>query len=247
MTPREVTLSYYKKSQVFLKRSKTSILVGAIMAGMLISMGGFATYTSTVDSAAFIGLGFTKILRGLIFSFGLMSIVFSGGDLFTGTLLYVPGTTSKEKLELVKRMGIVLFGNFLGSIFLYFVLSWAGSMSTSFHDTINPVAEAKLALSPFQAVAAGFLCNFLVTLALRTIEASSDFAGKALANALVIAVFIIGGFEHSVANFFTLPAGMGIGVLATAAFYKNIFFVVIGNALGGAFLGYMSNFIYKDL
>ena len=100
MTPREVTLSYYKKSQVFLKRSKTSILVGAIMAGMLISMGGFATYTSTVDSAAFIGLGFTKILRGLIFSFGLMSIVFSGGDLFTGTLLYVPGTTSKEKLEL---------------------------------------------------------------------------------------------------------------------------------------------------
>lgn len=247
MTPREVTLSYFNKSQTFLKRSRISILVGAIMAGMLISMAGFVTYTSTVDSAAFIGVGLTKIVRGIIFSFGLLTIVFSGGDLFTGTLLYVPGTTGEEKKELLIRMLIVILGNFIGSIFLYLTLDWAGSLSSSFVETVKPIAEAKMALTPFAAVAAGFLCNFLVTLALRTMEASPDFAGKAIGNILVITVFIIGGFEHSVANLFTIPAGLGLGVLGVATFYKNLFFVIIGNALGGAFLGYVANFIYKDL
>lgn len=247
MTPREVTLKYFDKSKIFLKRSKISILAGGVMAGMLIAMAGFVSYASTLDAAQYVGMGITKILRGVIFSFGLLTIVFSGGDLFTGTLLYTPGTSSQEKLELLKRMGLVILGNFIGSIFLLLLVRASGSLTEPIVQVIEPIAEGKMALSPLAAVLSGFLCNFLVTLALRSMEASPDFAGKALANTLVIAVFIIGGFEHSVANLFTIPAGLGLGVLSRLNFYTTLFLVILGNALGGAFLGYLANYIYKDL
>ncbi len=247
MTPREVTLKYFEKSKVFLKRSRISILAGGVMAGMLIAMAGLVSYAATMDSANFVGMGITKILRGIIFSFGLLTIVISGGDLFTGTLLYTPGTSGAEKIELLKRMGLVIFGNFLGSIFLLLLAQASGALTSPLVEVIEPIAQGKMALSPLAALVSGFLCNFLVTLSLRAMEASPDFGGKALANILVITVFIIGGFEHSVANLFTIPAGMGLGVLGQVNFYTTLALVIIGNGLGGAFLGYLANYIYKDL
>ena len=47
------------------------------------------------------------------------------------------------------------------------------------------------------------------------------------------------GFEHCVANMFFIPLGLMLNggafpALTAAAFAKNLFFVTIGNAAGGA-------------
>ncbi|NLY37027.1 MAG: formate/nitrite transporter family protein [Tissierellia bacterium] len=247
MTPKEVSIQYIDKSNTFLKRSSSSIFMGGIMAGMLIAMAGYVSYGATYDSSVFVGEGITKILRGIIFSFGLLGIVLSGGDLFTGTLLYVPGTSNKQKIELTKRIALVLFSNFVGSIALLVLLQLAGSLHPKLIDIVNPIAKTKLYLDPIKAVSAGFLCNFLVCLALRAMEASKDAAGKAIACILIITVFFIGSFEHSVANLFIIPAGLGLQILGLWVFYKTLFFVVLGNILGGVFLGYATGYIYKDI
>lgn len=247
MTPKQVTMNYLDKSSIFLKRTISSILMGGVIAGMLIAMAGYVSYGATYDSSVFLGEGITKILRGIIFSFGLLGIVLSGGDLFTGTMLYVPGTSVKDKIELSKRIALVLFSNFIGAIVLLLLLQMSGSLHPKLMDIFIPIARTKLYLDPVKALAAGFLCNFLVCLTLRVMEASIDAAGKALACILIITVFFIGGFEHSVANLFIIPAGLGLQVLGQWIFYKTLFFVVLGNILGGAFLGYASVYTYKDI
>lgn len=247
MTPKEVSIKYLDKTGVFLKRSKMSILMGGIMAGMLIAMAGYVSYGSTFDSSAFVGEGITKILRGIIFSFGLLGIVMSGGDLFTGTMLYIPGSSSEEKIELSLRIALVLFSNAIGAILLLVLLQKAGSLHPKLLEVLRTTAKGKLSVDPLRAVTAGFLCNYLVCLTLRVMEASKDAAGKAIACILIITVFFIGGFEHSVANLFIIPAGLGLSVLGSWLFYKTLFFVVLGNILGGLFMGYSANYIYKDL
>lgn len=247
MTPKEVSVKYIDKSNIFLRRSYSSIFIGGIMAGMLIAMAGYVSYGATYDSSIFVGEGITKILRGIIFSFGLLAIVLSGGDLFTGTMLYVPGISLKDKIEISKRIGLVLFSNFVGAIALLLLLQTAGSLHPKIIDVMSPIAKTKLYLYPIKALSSGFLCNLLVCLALRAMEASKDVAGKAIANILIISVFFIGGFEHSVANLFIIPAGLGLQVLGQWFFYKTLFYVVLGNMLGGVFLGYASGYMYKDL
>lgn len=247
MSPKQVSLNYLEKGNSFLNRSYRSIFMGGILAGMCIALAGFLSYSASYDTTVFVGEGITKILRGIIFSFGLLSIVLSGGDLFTGTMLYLPGTSAGKKAELSKRIGIVLFSNFIGSIFVLLLLKMGGSFQPKILETMKPIARGKLYLSPLTAVAAGFLCNFLVCLALRSIEASKDAAGKAIACILIIMVFVIGGFEHSVANLFIIPAGLGLEVLGQMIFYKTLFFVLIGNILGGVFVAYGSSYTYKDI
>jgi len=65
---------------------------------------------------------------------------------------------------------------------------------------------------------------------------AQDLTGKMVGIWFPISMFVAIGFEHSVANMFTLPAGLLSGAPLTIkeVFMKNLIPVTIGNIIGGA-------------
>ena len=102
------------------------------------------------------------------------------------------------------------------------------------------------------ALIRGILCNFLVCIAVWISFAAKDVAGKVIGLFFPIMMFVVCGFEHSVANMYYVCAGLlakGVPQFAEAAaeagidfsavtvanmLGKNLLPVTIGNIIGGA-------------
>ena len=118
------------------------------------------------------------------------------------------------------------------------------------------IAEAKCRLDPVQAVALGVACNVLVCLSVWLCFSARSVTDKVLAIVPPISAFVAAGFEHSVANMYFIPLGLGIKHLAGQRFWQaigrsaaeypdltwprfllnNLLPVTLGNIIGGAVL-----------
>ena len=122
---------------------------------------------------------------------------------------------------------------------------------------------AKVSMSFGDAFLKGVFCNMLVCLAVWLGFSSKTAAGKIAALFYPIMVFVLSGFEHSIANMFYGPAGLfamgNADYLAAATadtakltwgafFVNNLIPVTLGNIVGGAVLvGLVYWYIYlKD-
>ena len=244
------------------------ILLG-IVAGMFIAIGG-ATSNTAVHSISDVGL--TRTLAGAIFPVGLMMIVFVGGELFTGNCLMImavlDGKISISKM--VRNLVVVFLSNLIGALAIVIILYYSGNMDYTGGAlgayTIK-VALGKASITPLKAITSGILCNILVCIAILMAAAAKDAAGKILAIWFPIFAFVIGGFEHVVANMYYIPAGMiascnpdyvakaeelyGIGgselaKISLSGLVANFSFVAIGNIIGGmVVVGVLLWSIYK--
>jgi len=232
------------------------ILLG-LMAGAFIAFGG-ATSSAAIHNIS--NQGVAKALAGAIFPVGLMMIVFVGGELFTGDCLMIAGVADKRfsALQMIKTLIIVWLSNMAGAVLIaalvYYsgLLDYTGGALGAF--TIK-VAYGKCTITPFKAVCSGILCNILVCIAVLMATAARDIAGKVWAIFFPICAFVVGGWEHCVANMFYIPAGIiaatndtyaakaeelyGITAAQISAsvnvggFISNLVPVTIGNILGG--------------
>lgn len=88
-----------------------------------------------------------------------------------------------------------------------------------------------------QALIRGILCNIIVVLAIWMATAAQDIVSKLFASWFPIMLFVLCGFEHSVANMFFIPMGMLLGANVTIGqLITNLVVVTIGNIIGGAIL-----------
>jgi formate/nitrite transporter FocA (FNT family) len=96
------------------------------------------------------------------------------------------------------------------------------------------------------------MCNWLVCIAVWASYAARDVAGKILIIFFVILLFVVSGFEHSVANMYYIPAGIfakqnpqwlaasGVSAQQLAGLnwlnfaVKNLIPVTLGNIIGGS-------------
>ncbi|MEE0264758.1 MAG: formate/nitrite transporter family protein [Acutalibacteraceae bacterium] len=231
------------------------ILLG-IMAGAFIALGGVA---SNVAVHGIADVGLARTLAGAIFPVGLMLVVFTGSELFTGNCLMFTAVIDKrlKAIQMIKNLVVVYFSNLIGALIIDVLVFFSGQFNYSGGGlgayTIK-VAIAKTTIDPSTAVVSGILCNILVCLAIIMAAASKDVTGKILAIFFPIWAFVICGFEHCVANMFYIPAGMMAatnsdyvqkanelyGITAeqcTALTHFNgiesFLFVTIGNMIGG--------------
>lgn len=232
------------------------ILLG-LMAGAFIAFGG-ATSSAAIHNIS--NQGVAKALAGAIFPVGLMMIVFVGGELFTGDCLMLAGVVDKRfsALQLIKTLIIVWFSNMAGAILIAALVYYSGLLdytSGALGAFTIKVAYGKCTITPFKAICSGILCNILVCIAVLMATAARDIAGKVWAIFFPICAFVVGGWEHCVANMFYIPAGIiaatndtyvakaeelyGITVAQISAsvnvggFISNLIPVTIGNILGG--------------
>ena len=83
----------------------------------------------------------------------------------------------------------------------------------------------------------GILCYILVVLAVWMATSAQDIISKIFACWFPIMLFVLCGFEHSVANMYFIPVGMLLGAnVSVGACVTNLICVTIGNIIGGAII-----------
>ena len=227
------------------------ILLG-VLAGMCIAFGAA---TSNMAAHGIKDYGLARLVAGSVFPVGLILIVLVGAELFTGNNLMEMAWAEKKIStgRLLRNLLCVWIANLVGSVAIAALVrgsgEWCASGNALGAYTIK-VATGKAALAPGAAVCSGILCNILVCLSLLAAGSSKKASGKILAIWFPIMAFVLGGFEHSVANMYYLPAGLmaqadpacaaraaelGIdsSALTVANAARSLLFVTIGNLIGG--------------
>lgn len=206
-----------------------------MLGGAFIGLG--ALFFLAVLSGADPGFGPARLAAGLAFSLGLILVLIGGAELFTGNVLlvmaWVDGVVGTR--DVLRNWVVVYATNFLGALALVGLVFMAGLHTGPLGQLAARLAVAKYQLGVAELLARGTLCNMLVCLAVWLSFAARDVAGRILAIAFPIAAFVTLGLEHCVANMFLLPfAQMAGGPGDIAAMADNLFWVSIGNVLGGA-------------
>jgi formate/nitrite transporter len=240
------------------KRNKISMLILAFLAGAFIAFASegsnMAAFNLFSDPGTY-GLG--KVLAGAVFGTGLMLILIAGGELFTGNTLIIVGTLDgKVKIsQLLSNWIIVYIGNFLGSVFIAYMMNKTGLFNSGYGglggQTIK-IAAYKTSLPFISAFFSGLMCNWLVCSAVWVSYSTKDAVGKMLACFFIIGLFVTSGFEHSVANMYYISAGVFAKANAAwaesahitagqlidlnwaAMITKNLVPVTLGNIVGGS-------------
>ena len=231
------------------------ILLG-IMAGAFIALGAA---TSSTAAHAVTNVGLSRFVAGAIFPVGLMLITFIGGELFTGNCLTSMGAMDHRFSwgKVVRDLCIIWLSNLVGALIIVALTYFSGNLDYSaglLGAYSIKVALGKATITPIKGIASGILCNILVCAAILMGAAAKDISGKVWAIFFPIMAFVVGGFEHCVANMFYIPMGMvaatndayvakaaeayGITAdqlanLSVAGFFANQIPVTMGNILGG--------------
>lgn len=232
-----------------------SVVLG-LLAGAFIALGGFA---AAVSSHGIENYGVAKLVAGAVFPVGLIMILLGGTDLFTGNiLLTVPFIDGRLKFKTVlKNWTIIYLSNFVGALLVAAMIYYSGLLdgnSFKLGGYALKVAVTKASLTPVKSLFSGILCNFLVCLAVWLSFAAKDIVGKIFAIWFPIMAFIIGGFEHSVANMYYFSIALlakGNSAYAKSfeiteeklahlnfndIIFHNMIPVTIGNIIGGGIL-----------
>jgi formate/nitrite transporter len=240
-------------------RDYLSEFILAMMAGVFIGLGA-AFFTYVIHDST-LSTGLTKLIGGFVFSLGLILVIITGAELFTGNNLIVMAFVSRKisLRQLLNNWGVVFAGNFIGALIVVFLIFLTGQWiagRSSVGVTALMIANAKVNLTFWQAISKGILCNILVCLAVYLCFSGRSVTDKILAILFPITAFVALGFEHSVANMYFIPAGLLLKyspeVMAAAPdilgrtpdlsnltmygfLVNNLLPVTIGNIIGGTF------------
>ena len=247
---------YTKKARI--KTNKLLIL--SFFAGVFIALAAQGSSFAAANLLAnkdTLGLG--KLVQGLTFTPGLIFVILAGAELFTGNCLMITAFLDKKVRlkDMLKSWILVYLGNFIGCIFVAFLLSISGQWLLG--DGLVGIrtiliAKSKIDLSFGQAFVLGILANFLVCLGVWMSLGAKFYGSKAIAAFFPVGVFVLSGFEHSIANMYYIPAGIlaknisdlaaktGLDAAVLASInipnmlVKNLIPVTLGNIIGGAIL-----------
>ena len=118
-----------------------------------------------------------------------------------------------------------LAGNFLGTLLMGWLLSAA---LPQLRDAALAACEKRLTQLPMQTLLRGFFCGVLMYTAVWIYREKKT----ALGILFCIPVFILAGFEHSIADMFYFS----LAGLFNARVLAFLLLVVLGNSLGGMFI-----------
>lgn len=221
------------------------ILLG-IMAGIFIGLGGLGNILVT-QTLGNIDAGLARLAGAAVFPVGLMLVVMCGAELFTGNNLMTLAVVEKKTTmgKMFRNWGLVYVANFIGSLLLVLILYYGDVIGGDAATKSIAIAESKVALTMTQSFLRAILCNMIVVLAVWMATGAQDVVSKIFACWFPIMLFVLCGFEHSVANMFFIPMGMVLGANVTMAqMIGNLIPVTLGNLVGGAifvpFMYYMA-------
>ena len=256
-TAAETANNYVTAGVAKTKYSIPKMLVLGILAGLLI---GFPSCVTEMATFSVTNTSMVRMISGLLFAFGLGTVILTGAELFTGNTLITMSLLDKKVTlpAMLKNWLLVYIGNFLGSMLLSAICAYFGWLSAG--SNALAVSAMKMAVGkmtmPFQnAFFMGVLCNILVTIGVLMSLAGKDGTSRFLGAWVPVMFFVTCGFNHSIADMTYCMLGLfakNVTAYASAAaeagialdsltwgnyFVGNLIPVTLGNILGGVAVG----------
>lgn len=199
--------------------------IKAILAGIAISTGGIIYLTLE-----------NHMVGAFLFSIGLFTIYSFGLNLYTGKICYI----AVEKPSYLLTVLNVWCGNLVGTVGMGILFRYTKQAKIVDH-TVEVVA-AKLADTIFSTFIMAIMCGFMMCIAVVGFQTIKDSVGKHLALVLPIMVFILSGYEHSIADmfYFTMAGAWS----AKAVLY--IIVISLGNLVGGCLIPVVLKAFHED-
>jgi formate/nitrite transporter len=174
------------------------LIVQSIMAGLYIGMATHLLFA--------IGGG---VLGAVFFPIGLLGIIMTGAELFTGDILFfLPSLLSGHVSvrSVCRNWTVSYFGNFAGCVaWAYFMVYLPGALEDiGKNEVAIKVALAKANQAWGSIFLKGIGANFMVCLAIWQATCAEEVTGKLLAIFLPLSGFVIMGLEHCIANQFII-------------------------------------------
>lgn len=183
--------------------------VKSMLAGLAISLGCIV-YLS-VGGGAF---------GAFLFSIGLLLVIVFKFNLFTGKVCYISPHPA-DMTNIIK----ILIGNLLMAIAVGTLVRF---MKPDLAVTALEISENKMA-EGLWLIPLAMLCNFMIYFAVEAVRRSGTPQAYLIV-ILSVMVFILCGFEHSIANTCYFAIG---GTLCTPNGILYLTMNVVGNAIGG--------------
>jgi formate transporter len=197
-------------------------LIKSIMSGILVGIGGIV-YVSSSD----------KVIGAILFSFALILIVSKEYNLFTGKVGYL---LPYEKGQ-AKSLSITLGGNLLGVVFVSSLFLMSGK--SNILAQAEMLTRYKLNQLWYETLVLAIFCGFMMYLAVDSYRKIKNQGAALLVVIFAVVIFIIAGFEHSIADmvYITLSKSFTFEALIF------IVIVIIGNTIGAVILNLLQHLI----
>lgn len=177
-----------------------------------------------------------KVIGASLFSIGLFGVLIYNLNLYTGKIGYL---ITNFNLKYIKELIITLIGNFIGACSIGFILRYTRIYDKIYEKSLI-LANTKLNDNILSIFILSIFCGLLMYYAVNGFKKQTDF-GKYLVVYLGVAVFILCGFEHCIANMYYFSVA-DIWSLKTLG-YTGI--MVLGNSIGG-FIIPLCNLVIKE-
>lgn len=186
-------------------------ILSGISAGILISIGG--TIFLSCEN---------RYIGAVLFSVALLCICYKGYSLFTGKIGFIPEKHGREEFS-VLLLG--LLGNVIGTTVCGIAVRY---ILPAVSEGALTICTGKLGQTIPAALIRAIFCGILMYLAVSIFRDSKTIAGIVFC----IPVFILSGFEHSIADMYYFAVS---GIVSWQAF-AYLWIIIIGNAIGGMLL-----------
>lgn len=187
-----------------------------IFAGIMISIGAMAYLT--IDD---------HYVGAMLFTIGLFSIYTLDFYLFTGKVGYF--FTDRDIIKLV----VVWTGNVIGTFAMGLIIQLTRMMNTTdLYEHAHHYAEVKLSDNYFSMFILAMLCGVMMFIGAESYITTHDnpnSIGGYIGLFLCVMIFLLLGFEHSIANVFYFTIAGAWSMHAVIA----LIVVSLGNAAGG--------------
>ncbi|MBS5964213.1 MAG: formate/nitrite transporter family protein [Finegoldia magna] len=194
----------------------------AIMAGAFIAMGG----------VAFLSLN-NKIVGAFMFSLGLFAVCTLKYNLFTGKVGYLFCNDVKTYLPWCLMVWV---GNLVGSIIVAELVRIT-RVAPGLIEKSTKLVQVKADDTLISLFVLGIFCNIMVVHAVDQYLNNPHEIGKYLGIIMSIMVFILVGFEHSIADMFYIQMARMWNSQTIIA----LIVITLGNVLGGILIPTMRN------
>lgn len=194
----------------------------AIMAGAFIAMGG----------VAFLSLN-NKIVGSFMFSLGLFAVCTLKYNLFTGKVGYLFCNDVKTYLPWCLMVWV---GNLVGSIIVAELVRLT-RVAPGIIEKSTKLVQVKADDTLISLFVLGIFCNIMVVHAVDQYLNNPHEIGKYLGIIMSIMVFILVGFEHSIADMFYIQMARMWNSQTIIA----LIVITLGNVLGGILIPTVRN------
>ena len=205
--------------------ARFKVFLSALLAGVCIAIGGTA-YLS-IDN---------KVVGALFFTVGLFTICIFGLHLFTGKVCYVFQNDAGYAFDLI----LIWLGNLAGTYLAARLERWT-RIGPALAEKAAGLCQVKLSDGLLSIFILAIFCNIMIYIAVEGFNRAPHEMGRYIALFLGVAVFILCGFEHCVANMYYFSIA---GAWSGKAF-GYLLVMTAGNAVGGVIFPVCRQFLSK--